>query len=619
MATTDKTKLNELEQAALCYAGMGWQVFPCLPKDKKPATEHGFKDATTNKDTIKAWWAQNPNYNIGIATGQASNGLCVIDLDNDADKGKDGTQVFKQWCSDNRVTPPPTLAVKTGRGGQHIFYHTSKQLGCKTDLLKGIDIRADGGYIVAPPSIHPNGNKYEWWDKAKPDNMTLADLTPQLETFVMGNTKAAGANIAAGVQKIAQGGRTAFLVSKMGYLCNGGMDDVSIRKCIESINANMCEPPLTESELSRDVFKSLNRGWQNGFMEQLPDLVTISGNDLLQKDIPPLKYIIDGILPEGFGLLAAPPKSYKSFLCLQICMAVSRGEKVFGRDTHKTKCLYFDLESSNRRPQQRLKDMGADIAAVDGLYFVTKDELKEYQNKRGCNEPLTLSNGFAEVLEGYLTKNPDIGLVIIDVFGKIRTEQKKTQQLYDHDYADIDKLQSIAARMNVSILAVHHTTKARDETNVFNNMGGSTGLFGAADFGLIINKAKFNDDEATLHTAGRDIEQNELSIKWDASKLNWIYQGTAADIQAQRVMDEYLNSHITQTIKKAVEMNGGVFDGTTTDIIKASNYYGIPITEKPQQVGMFIQSHRDLFEIEAGLEIGYDRKENKRKYLIKNI
>ena len=341
--------------------------------------------------------------------------------------------------------------------------------------------------------------------------------------------------------------------------------------------------------------------------EKLPNLgaFVITTGTLIKKELPPTKYIIDGLLPEGFGLLAAPPKSYKSFLCLQMCVEVCRGAKILGHDTTKTKCLYFDLESGNRRPRQRLIDMGmvSDKSIENNLMFITKEELKLYQDNRGIKAPLTLANGFAEVLEGYLITNPDVGLIIVDVFGKIRSQQKKNQQLYEHDYEDIDKLQSIAARRNVCILAVHHTTKGKDDNNPFNNMGGSSGLFGAADFAWIIDKPKFSDKEATLYTAGRDIEQNELVIKWDDEKLNWTYEGTTEEVQENREQEEYEQNAIANTIKHLVETFDGSWRGTSTDIVRASKYCGHEIYEPVQKVGKEVTRLAPLLLKNDGIEV----------------
>lgn len=361
-----------------------------------------------------------------------------------------------------------------------------------------------------------------------------------------------------------------------------------------------------------------------GDLEELPDLITVDAGDLLAEDIPPIKFIVNEIAPEGFGLLAAKPKYKKSFLALQICIAVAKGGKVLGQNTTKAKCLYFDLESSHRRPQARLLAKNVNVEDVRGrLIFVTSDDLKKYQKSRGLKEPLTLANGFDVVLDNYLAKNRDVGLVIIDVLQKIRTEQKKNQQLYAYDYADIDKLTEIAKKYNVCIIGVHHATKMNDEADPYNNASGSIGMFAAVDFAWIITKDKRNSIDATLHIDGKDLNSQELTINFNNKTLDWEYQGTVEDVQERREVEAYNQSNIVATIIKLVNTNNGFWEGTASSIKTASQYYQTPIYDTPQKIGTEIDRYRDLL---AGMDnISVDRargttKEGRaRKYTFTKI
>lgn len=141
--------------SALSYAVRGWHVFPLAPRGKTPATAHGFKDATTDAEQIRRWWAANPQYNIGIATGEAS-GMFVVDLD-----GPEGLQSWQKLIAMCGGVDVETLTFSTGGGGRHLVYRWPLMaVSNRAKLLDGIDIRGDGGYIVAPPSVHPNGQVY---------------------------------------------------------------------------------------------------------------------------------------------------------------------------------------------------------------------------------------------------------------------------------------------------------------------------------------------------------------------------------------------------------------------------------------------------------------------------
>jgi hypothetical protein len=137
---------------ALDYASRGWHVFPLKARGKEPATAHGIKDATTDPDQIRAWWSRNPRYNIGIATG-ADSGIVVLDTDNpDAEE-----HVTLQG-------DVPTLTVRTSQGRHRLYQHPGTHTPNRTGLhgVAGLDVRGDGGYIVAAPSVHPSGVVYAW-------------------------------------------------------------------------------------------------------------------------------------------------------------------------------------------------------------------------------------------------------------------------------------------------------------------------------------------------------------------------------------------------------------------------------------------------------------------------
>lgn len=143
-----------MKEWALYYAELGLAVFPLAYRNKVPAIEGGCKAATTEKSKIERWWNQNPRYNIGIATGNKSNGLVVIDLDVDKNKGIDGYEVLRDWQNKHGELPETWQSI-TGRGGYHYFYKDTITHSNKVGLYEGVDIRGEGGYIVAPPSVHP--------------------------------------------------------------------------------------------------------------------------------------------------------------------------------------------------------------------------------------------------------------------------------------------------------------------------------------------------------------------------------------------------------------------------------------------------------------------------------
>jgi hypothetical protein len=188
---------------ALGYAARGWAVFPlhtiisarcscrrdCPHPAKHPVARHGLHDATADERTIRSWWDRWPWANIGVATGTAS-GIVVIDVD----PAHGGTHSLAHLQS-LMGSLPDTLTARTGGGGVHLLYahpggeirNTAGRLPGITDPLPGIDLRGDGGYIVAAPSRHRSGAAYSWVDPTAP----LADAPrwlrpPVHRTFVTG-------------------------------------------------------------------------------------------------------------------------------------------------------------------------------------------------------------------------------------------------------------------------------------------------------------------------------------------------------------------------------------------------------------------------------------------------
>lgn len=142
---------------ALQYASWGWAVFPLQPCSKEPATKHGFKDATTDAKQIRRWWKKHPAANIGIATGRVS-GIVVVDID-----PRNGGDLHAFW-REAKLDIVRLGTVITGNDGRHLYfrYPEGKQIPSRSEFVKGIDLKSDGGYVVAPPSVHPNGVLYDW-------------------------------------------------------------------------------------------------------------------------------------------------------------------------------------------------------------------------------------------------------------------------------------------------------------------------------------------------------------------------------------------------------------------------------------------------------------------------
>ena len=251
--------MSEFLDAALLYASLGWRVFPLMPKSKDPATPHGFHDATTDVDKIKQWWAVDSRYNVGIATGE---GLCVIDVDDKPDKHAVlGSDMLRDWELDHGDISE-TICAKTGTGGMHYYFDVgnTKIQSCQSDTIF-IDLRCDGGYIVAPPSIHPDtGMRYEW--DISPEDMPptkATDVDKACIQWVYNNRRGADKDgkrdkVKLPTKRVKDGeGRNNFLYEQGCSARGKGSDDATIAAWLSTLNAMKCDPPLGQAELDKII------------------------------------------------------------------------------------------------------------------------------------------------------------------------------------------------------------------------------------------------------------------------------------------------------------------------------------------------------------------------------
>jgi len=246
--------MNELKEAALKYAEHGLAVFPIVERDKKPLTANGFKDATTDKAKIEEWWAIHPNANVGIATGEMSGGLVAIDMDIDKDKDKDGYHSFLKWCDENFLVLPDSWLSITGRGGYHAFYRSLFPVPSKIGWLEDVDIRANGGYVVAPPSIHPNGTRYEWeQDPEEFDLVTTDDIDVEfVMNSVLADTKSNTEPLKV-PEEIPEGHRDEMMFKLACKYQAMGMSDSEMEAALKVANQERCKPPLTDKEIRQKL------------------------------------------------------------------------------------------------------------------------------------------------------------------------------------------------------------------------------------------------------------------------------------------------------------------------------------------------------------------------------
>ena len=275
---------NKLLEAAIKYATeYGWAVFPCSSTSKKPLTTHGCKDAKKNVGAIKAWWKKWPDASIGVATGTASN-LIVIDEDLDEDKGLNGYEEVSAW---ERVhgALPNTVQCITGRGGYHLYFqYTRDDIKNRAGILEGVDVRGEGGYVIAPPSMHPNGTEYQWEDA--PDEIALAPVDGVVRKFLFGDDKPHAASDFKLPDRIKSGERNETLFKLACSMQSQGLPDAAIMAAIEQTNQTACDSPLDTEELETIVSSALryNKGELRTISQDMPEWREPKLTMMLDKD-----------------------------------------------------------------------------------------------------------------------------------------------------------------------------------------------------------------------------------------------------------------------------------------------------------------------------------------------
>ncbi|MEO7859652.1 MAG: bifunctional DNA primase/polymerase, partial [Nitrospirales bacterium] len=233
---------NSLLSTAVSYTRRGWRLLPL--NGKVPVLREWPSLATTDPDEIRKWLTQWPEANIGIATGKQS-GLLVLDVDPDKG-GNDSLRILEAQYGEL----PPTIEVKTGGGGRHVYFqHPDREIGNSAGRLgHGLDIRTDGGQVVAPPSIHPvTGCAYEWETAHHPDDVPLAPVPGWILDKLTEKTKRTVSTKCG--QTIPEGQRNAALASEAGRLRRIGYNETVIYAALSEINRERCIPPLSDEEV----------------------------------------------------------------------------------------------------------------------------------------------------------------------------------------------------------------------------------------------------------------------------------------------------------------------------------------------------------------------------------
>lgn len=284
-------------------------------------------------------------------------------------------------------------------------------------------------------------------------------------------------------------------------------------------------------------------------------LNVVNGEELADMWLPPTRYCVEGLLPEGLTILGGAAKVGKSWLVLDLCIRVAGGLPFWRFPTRAGDALYLCLEDSLSRIQDRLNRITEDPPA--NLYFAVSAG--------------TVADGLCQQIRSFRLCHPLLSLVVVDTFQIVRSSG--TELSYAGDYAEVRILKALAEELRISLVLVHHLRKKGDRDPV-NRLSGTTGLSGAADAVFILEKHERSENDARLSCTGRDIEQRELRLRFDRESCLWNCLSDSLE-QPEIALPEDLEGfvHFMQARRS--------FRGTNTELADCFNAFaGTALTPK---------------------------------------
>jgi hypothetical protein len=262
-------------------------------------------------------------------------------------------------------------------------------------------------------------------------------------------------------------------------------------------------------------------------------LKVVNAADLMQKDFPELRWVVDGVVPQGLTILAGRPKSGKSYMMLQIAADVAHGRAALRHfPVESATVLYFALEDTERRIQERLQQLDPN----------SEDNSEGLANLHFSYQLPRLAEGGMDVIEQAVREH-GYKLIVIDTFGRVAAT-RRANDTFRADYDEVGMLQQLAQKLGISIVVIHHTRKpvvqARaDADDPMDRINGTTGITAAADQLLVIGRV---GEAQALHVISRDAPSYDWEVRREGESPMWAVAGklsgqSAVGPQRRRVLD----------------------------------------------------------------------------------
>ncbi|MDA8170604.1 MAG: AAA family ATPase [Nitrospiraceae bacterium] len=457
---------GQLIDWARSYLSRGFSIIPVTKGTKRPALSSWkeFQEWRATDEEIRAWFGNGSRNGIGIVTGVIS-GIAVVDLD-----GPEAVAFAK--AHDFPLTP----LVKTGKG-YHAYYRYSSGVRNfqKRDDLPGIDLRGDGGFVVAPPSVHASGRCYQWVDGKGLDDLPLAAL-PSIILAKRSEDKTPFVNLYKGV---ARGSRNDALARLAGSWAKDGLP---FDECLEMAYAwnSLNNPPLPGNEIERTIKSITDRHRANHAQKDSAKtgIVLTPLGDLLKEPEEKVTWAVDGLLPAGgFSIMAAKPKVGKSTLARDMSFSIARGKPFLSRDVAHGPVIYLALEEKRSEVRRHFKDMGA-----------------------SGDEPIFIYSGRvpSDAIEQITEAVQEIKPVFVVIDPLFRFTRVKDTSAYAEITAALEPLLLLSRETGTHVLCIHHSSKGNRQGG--DSLLGSTAIFGSVDTLILLKR----------HESYRTIESDRI-------------------------------------------------------------------------------------------------------------
>jgi hypothetical protein len=424
---------------ALSYANQGYAVFPLKPNTKIPFEEtHGFKDATKDPETIRRWWTEWPEANVGVATGRIS-GIVVLDIDRK--HGIDGT------VSAAELDLPKTLTIRTPSGGFHLFFKapTGTIVPRRIGVKPGLDILGEGGYVVAAGS-YVNGSAYEIVR-----NLPIVEC-PESIINLAGKASVTSAPEKVDARKIGAGQRNNYLTSIGGKLRRIGFSGDEMIAALLAINTSRCEPPCSEAEVRRTASSVARYEPDKDGSETGSPITSRPIAELLAANYPPLEHLSDPILIHpGLCMVFGPSGISKTYFTLAWAMSICAGRRFLNWQTPAPRgVLYIDGELGGRTMQQRIRAIqsGHELTLQAPFYVASFDDQASglFPNIEDETQQSRYILGIPE----------DVHLVVLDSLSTLAALEESNDA---KSWGPVQRMLLALRRRGISAIVVHHANK----------------------------------------------------------------------------------------------------------------------------------------------------------------